>query len=76
MTTTLRRDQMLRRDLGFSDADAIYEMLIDAISDLEDEAAMQVMAKMILLLTNHVGDAAIIRDVIAAATADPGATGN
>ena len=60
----------LRRDLGLSDPDSVYEALIEAISDLDDDAAMRVMAKMILLFANHVGDEAIIRDVITAARAE------
>ncbi len=60
----------LRRELGLADGDAVYQALIDAISDLEDQAAMRVMAKMVLLLANHVGDETIIREAIAAATAD------
>ncbi len=59
-----------RRELGLADGDAVYQALIDAISDLEDQAAMRVMAKMVLLLANHVGDETIIREAIAAATAD------
>jgi hypothetical protein len=61
----------LRRDLGLSDPDSVYEALIDAISDLEIEAATRVMAKMILLLANHVGDDAVVREVITAARAEP-----
>ena len=60
----------LRRELGLVDGDAVYQALIDAISDLEDQAAMRVMAKMVLLLANHIGDETIIREAIAAATAD------
>jgi hypothetical protein len=45
--------------------------MIDAISDLEIEAATRVMAKMILLLANHVGDDAVVREVITAARAEP-----
>ena len=60
----------LRRELGLADGDAVYQALIDAISDLEDQAAMRVMAKMVLLLANHVGDETLIREAIAAATAD------
>ncbi|MFP6758109.1 MAG: DUF2783 domain-containing protein [Alphaproteobacteria bacterium] len=60
----------LRRELGLVDGDAVYQALIDAISDLEDQAAMRVMAKMVLLLANHIGDETIIHEAIAAATAD------
>jgi hypothetical protein len=63
-------EETLRRELGLADADAVYQALIDAISDLEDQAAMRVMAKMVLLLANHVGDETVIREAIAAATAD------
>lgn len=63
-------EETLRRELGLADADAVYQALIDAISDLEDQAAMRVMAKMVLLLANHVGDETVIREAIATATAD------
>ena len=60
----------LRQDLGFADADAVYEALIDMIGDLDDDAARLVMAKLILLLANHVGDAEVIDQAIVAARKD------
>ncbi len=60
----------LRQDLGFDDADAVYEALIDMIGDLDDDTARMVMAKLILLLANHVGDAEVIAQAIAAARKD------
>lgn len=60
----------LRQDLGFDDADAVYEALIDMIGDLDDDTARLVMAKLILLLANHVGDAEVIDQAIAAARQD------
>ncbi len=60
----------LRHDLGFDDADAVYEALIDMIGDLDDDTARLVMAKLILLLANHIGDAEVIDQAIAAARKD------
>lgn len=57
----------LRKDLGFDDGDAVYELLINAISGLDDAEAMKVMAKLSLLLANHVGDQAIVEQAIQAA---------
>ncbi len=60
----------LRQVLGFDDADAVYEALIDMIGDLDDDTARLVMAKLILLLANHIGDAEVIDQAIAAARKD------
>lgn len=62
----------LRRDLGFADGDAVYQALIDAIGGLEDAEAMKVMAKLILLLANHIGDEAVLQAAIEAARAEAG----
>ena len=50
----------LRRDLAFADGDAVYQKLIDAIGPLDDAEALKAMAKLILLLANHIGDDAIL----------------
>ena len=50
----------LRRDLAFADGDATYQKLIDAIGPLDDAEAMKAMAKLILLLANHIGDEALL----------------
>ena len=60
----------LRRDPAFADGDAVYQTLIDAIGSLDDAEAMKVMAKVILLLANHVGDEAVLEAAIAEALAD------
>ncbi len=61
----------LRKDLGFADGDAIYETLIGATNGLDDPEAMKVMAKLILLLANHIGDEETFRQALAAATKGP-----
>ena len=56
----------LRRDLGFADGDAFYERLVDMLDGLDDTQAMTVLAKLVLLLANHIGDQAVIAEAIAA----------
>ncbi|MEO8738843.1 MAG: DUF2783 domain-containing protein [Casimicrobiaceae bacterium] len=57
--------------------DDFYQDLIDLHHDLSDEQSALVNAKLILLLANQVGDAAVLRAAIAAAREDlpPPATG-
>jgi len=57
----------LRRDAAFADGDAIYEALVAMTDGLDDADAMRVMAKLILLLANQVGDEAVLRAAIAVA---------
>jgi hypothetical protein len=59
----------LRRDLGFADGDAVYESLVNMLDGLDDEQAMRVLARLVLLLANHVGDESVIEEAIAAAVA-------
>ncbi len=61
---------LLRKDLGFADGDAVYEALINAISGLDDQQAMKVMAKLILLLGNQIGDPAVIEAAITVARSE------
>ncbi len=59
---------LLRKELGFKDGDAVYEALIDAINGLDDPQAMKLMAKLILLLANHIGDEEILKTAIVIAS--------
>ena len=47
--------------------DDFYESLISLHRDLSDEQSALVNAKLILLLSNHVGDAEVLREAMAAA---------
>ena len=47
--------------------DDFYEALIDMHRDLTPEQSQLVNAKLILLLANHVGDLAVLRDAMARA---------
>ena len=57
----------LRAELGLLDPDDTYQALIDMIDGLDPEQSRLVMAKLILLLANHIGDRQVIDEAIAAA---------
>jgi len=56
---------------NFQDADGFYEQLLDAHQGLSPEQSEQLNARLILLLANQVGDAAVLRQCVAAAAALP-----
>ena len=47
--------------------DSIYESLIHAQHDLSDAQADMLLAKLVLILANHVGDRAVLSEAIALA---------
>jgi hypothetical protein len=49
---------------NFDDADAFYAALIDAHRDLSDAESTLLNARLVLLLANHIGDAAVLRDAL------------
>ena len=57
----------LRTDLQIADPDGFYEDLIALHGGLTDEQSALVNAKLILLLANHIGDMAVLREALAAA---------
>jgi hypothetical protein len=52
---------------NLSAPDDFYEALIDMHRDLSDAQSALVNAKLILLLANHIGDLAVLREAMAAA---------
>lgn len=56
----------------FSPGDDFYQMLIDAHRGLSDEQSAQVNAQLILILSNHIGDIAVLREAMALARAGVG----
>lgn len=48
--------------------DDTYQLLIDAHDGLSDAQSMQLNAKLILLLANHIGDEGVLKQAIEAAT--------
>jgi hypothetical protein len=47
--------------------DDFYEALIDAHRELGDEQSQQLNARLVLLLANHIGDLAVLKEALAAA---------
>lgn len=57
----------LRRTLNLARPDDVYNAIVEAHKDLSDEQCRAFDARLILLLANHVGDEAAIREALAAA---------
>ena len=49
---------------AFTPGDDFYESLIETHRDLTDEQSAMVNAKLVLLLSNHIGDIAILREAM------------
>ncbi|MBN8473504.1 DUF2783 domain-containing protein [Sulfuritalea sp.] len=52
---------------AYSPGDDFYELLIGAHRDLSDEQSELLNARLILLLANHIGDIAMLREALAIA---------
>ena len=52
---------------AYSPGDDFYELLIDTHRDLSDAQSAQLNARLILLLANHIGDIAVLREALARA---------
>lgn len=60
---------MLITETNLAAPDDFYEALIDAHRDLSNEQSQEMNAALILLLTNHLGDMAVLREALAQARA-------
>ena len=49
---------------AFSAGDDFYESLIETHRDLTDEQSAMVNAKLVLLLSNHIGDITVLREAM------------
>ena len=54
----------------FSPGDDFYQLLIDTHRGLSEEQSAIVNAKLILILSNHIGDISILREAMQIARAD------
>jgi len=61
---------MLGTELNIPAPDDFYQELIELHRDLSDEQSALLNAKLILLLANHIGDAAVLREAMRAARED------
>ncbi|WP_395757041.1 DUF2783 domain-containing protein [Achromobacter sp. EB05] len=60
---------MLITETNLAAPDDFYEALIDAHRDLSNEQSHEMNAALILLLANHLGDMAVLREALAQARA-------
>ena len=51
----------------YSPGDDFYQLLIETHRDLSDEQSAMVNARLILLLCNHIGDLAVLREAMSLA---------
>ena len=57
----------LRLDPALTGHDDLYEKLVQMHEGLSEQDSLKLWAKLALLLANHIGDPAVIRDAIAIA---------
>ncbi len=55
---------------AFTPGDDFYEALIETHRDLSDDQSAMVNAKLVLLLSNHIGDLCVLREAMAIARTD------
>ena len=72
MTAHLLSGTLLNTQPNIQAPDDFYQELVDMHRDLSAEQSALVNAKLILLLANHVGDPAILREAMRAARQDIG----
>ena len=70
MTAHLLPGALLNTQPNIQAPDDFYQELVDMHRDLSVEQSALVNAKLILLLANHVGDAAVLREAMRAARQD------
>ena len=72
MTThTLKTGATLKTSANFEDADGFYECLLDAHQGLSREQSELLNARLILLMANQLGNAAVLKACIEAARPAP-----
>lgn len=54
----------------YSPGDDFYEALIETHRDLTDEQSALLNAKLVLLLSNHIGDLSVLREAMSLARRD------
>ena len=54
----------LETDLRLSDPDAAFRMIVEAHRGLSPDASAALNARLVLVLANHIGDAAVLREAL------------
>ena len=62
----------LIRDPNLRDPDGFYAALMEAHRDLDEAASRRLDARLVILLANHIGDEAVLREALALARAAGG----
>ena len=62
-------ESALQRTLNLDNPDDIYNAIVDAHKGLTDEQCRAFDARLILLLVNHIGEEAVIREALKEAAA-------
>lgn len=57
----------LATDSRFADPDSAYTAIIDAHRDLTDAQSVELNARLVLILANHIGDDQVLAEAIALA---------
>jgi hypothetical protein len=60
----------LNTEPNIAQADDFYEALIDAHRDLNEQQSQMLNAKLILLLSNHIGDLGVLQQALRIARID------
>jgi len=54
----------LNTEMNLADGDAVYAALVKMTEGLDDAAAQKAMAKLVLLLANHIGDQDVLSEAM------------
>ncbi len=54
----------LQREANTRDPDGLYAAIIEAHADLSDADSAALNARLVLLLANHIGDQAVLREAL------------
>ena len=57
----------LKREPNLKDPDGLYAAILDAHADLSESESVALNARLVLLLANHIGEEAIVREALALA---------
>jgi hypothetical protein len=58
----------LERELKIEDSDGVYAAIIEAHQALNLEQSAALNARLVLLLANHIGDSAVVREALVRAS--------
>ena len=64
----MKTAESLNTSANLQDCDTVYEALINAHEGLSDKESAKLNAKLVLFLTNHIGDKQVILEAIEKST--------